>query len=176
MTPDQFLHDILNPGIAWCKSVPGWHVPFDDRARILMLAIAGQESAWKYRAQVGGPARGFWQFEQGGGVRGVLENHNTSAFAVKACDAAGIPRPALGTAAVYTLFSVPAGDNLSVAFARLLLFSEPHRLPDVGDEDAAYETYIRNWRPGKPSRERWATVYPQAMAADKAFVAKGIGT
>ena len=44
------------------------------QARAMLKAIALQESRFEHRKQIGGPARGFWQFEQGGGVRGVL-NH-----------------------------------------------------------------------------------------------------
>ena len=40
-------------------------------ARVLLLAIGLQESKFSHRLQIGGPARGYWQFEQGGGVRGV---------------------------------------------------------------------------------------------------------
>ncbi len=77
MTPAEFVTTVLDSGAAWCETVPGWHIPFDVRARVLMLAIAGQESAWKYRAQVGGPARGFWQFEVTG-VDGVLNRNQTT--------------------------------------------------------------------------------------------------
>lgn len=180
MTPDQFLHDILNPGIVWCKSVPGWHVPFDDRARVLMLAIAGQEANWSERIQSGnGPAHGFWQFERMGGVVGVLGHKATAQLAHNACEASGLNDPAKGlnySTQAWARMATPAGDNLSAAFARLLLFSDSRTLPHVGNEEASWDYYYENWRPGKPSRSRWATVYPQAMAADKAFVAKGIGT
>ncbi len=162
MTPAEFVTTVLDSGAAWCETVPGWHIPFDVRARVLMLAIAGQESAWKYRAQVGGPARGFWQFEVTG-VDGVLNrNQTTKLIAHLACEAANVQS---ARAAVHDIFARPAGDNLSVAFARLLLWSDPHFLPPVGNEEAGWDYYIRNWRPGKPSRERWATVYPQATDA-----------
>lgn len=41
-------------------------------ARCQMLAIGLQESRLQHRRQNGGPARGFWQFEKGGGVKGIL--------------------------------------------------------------------------------------------------------
>ena len=41
-------------------------------ARVMMLAIGLQESRFVHRRQIKGPARGFWQFEQGGGVIGVV--------------------------------------------------------------------------------------------------------
>src|SRR5690606_35531315 len=43
-----------------------------DRATVMLLAIGLQESRFEHRRQIKGPARGFWQFERGGGVRGVM--------------------------------------------------------------------------------------------------------
>ncbi|MCV6902125.1 MAG: hypothetical protein NTT76_05400, partial [Achromobacter xylosoxidans] len=44
-------------------------------AHVMLLAIGLQESRFTHRQQIGGPARGFWQFEKGtrasrGGVWG----------------------------------------------------------------------------------------------------------
>jgi hypothetical protein len=171
MQPEQFLAEILNPGIAWCKSVNGWRIPFDDRARVLLLAIAGQESNWSERIQAGkGPAHGFWQFERLGGVVSVLGHKAAAQLAHDACEAAGLSDPIKGrnySTQAWGIMSTAAGDHLAVAFARLLLFSDPAPLPHVGDEEAGWDYYVRNWRPGKPSRSRWATVYPQAVAAIK---------
>ncbi len=46
-------------------------------ARVMLLAIGLQEGRFMHRRQIGGPARGFWQFEKGtrasrGGVWGVF--------------------------------------------------------------------------------------------------------
>ena len=43
----------------------------------MLLTIGLQESKFIYRRQVGGPARGFYQFEQMGGVAGVLHHYQT---------------------------------------------------------------------------------------------------
>lgn len=170
MTPDQFLHDILVPGLDWFEGVVGHTPPASREARVLMLAIAGQESNWSQRIQSGnGPAHGFWQFERGGGVKGVLTHRSSYALADKACAASNACPAEAGH--VWGVLATVAGDNLAVAFARLLLWTDPKPLPAYGAEEAAYATYIHNWRPGKPSRSRWATVYPQALAADKAFAA-----
>nr|WP_316904517.1 hypothetical protein [Ralstonia mannitolilytica] len=53
-------------------------------ARVMLLAIGLQESRFMLRRQVGGPARGFWQFEEGtkmsrGGVWGVYL-HDSSRY------------------------------------------------------------------------------------------------
>ncbi|WP_199533145.1 hypothetical protein [Thiopseudomonas alkaliphila] len=45
------------------------------KAVVMMLAIGLQESRFIHRRQIKGPARGFWQFEKGGGVYGVLNHH-----------------------------------------------------------------------------------------------------
>ena len=163
MTPVEFKQTILDPGIAWCKAIPGWTVPFDDRAIVELIAISGQEANWTERIQSGnGAAHGLFQFERRGGVAGVLGDIATNRLALAACRLVGI---ATNSAAVWGAFATSTGDNLSVAFARLLLWSDPRPLPDVGDEDGGWDTYQRNWRPGAPSRERWANVYPQAMTA-----------
>ena len=52
---------------------------------------------------------------------------------------------------------------LAAAFARLLLFTDPRRLPDVGDAGGAWNFYIRTWRPGKPRRATWDALYAQAQ-------------
>ncbi len=37
-------------------------------------------------------------------------------------------------------------------FARLLLWTDAKPLPAIGDEQGAWDYYLRNWRPGKPTR------------------------
>lgn len=164
VSPAQFISTILTPGIAWCQAIPGWHIPFDDRARVLLVAIAGQESNWSARGQSGnGPAHGFWQFERLGGVKGVLEHPASAAMARAACIAAGIENAHI--VPTWALLATEKGDNLAVAFARLLLRTDPSSLPLIHEMNTARDYYIRNWRPGKPSFDRWRRVYPQAVAA-----------
>jgi hypothetical protein len=61
------------------------------RAWAMLLAIGLQESKFLHRRQVVdakkhtfGPARGFWQFERGGGTAGVLQHTKTSDLALPA--------------------------------------------------------------------------------------------
>lgn len=164
MTPIEFTALILRPGIAWCQAVPGWNVPFDDRAQLMLHAIAGQEANWTDRVQAGnGPAHGFWQMERRGGVVGVMGNKATAQLAYNACEKAGIEH--LSAPPVWGVMATDKGDGLATAFARLLLWSDPRPLPNAGNEEAGWEYYLRNWRPGKPSRDRWAAVYPRSMAS-----------
>ena len=159
-----FRRDTLTPGAAWCLALPGWTPPFDARANVLLTVIAGQESGWTARVQ-GGPvpaAHGFFQFERMGGVNGVLTHPASKDLAAEACRTMFVAPDA---AHAWAVMATEHGDNLAVAFARLLLWTDPASLPAVGDEDAAWDYYVGLWRPGKPSRERWSVVYPQAVAA-----------
>ena len=51
------IPDILDPA---AKLLPGMD---SAKARVMLLAIGLQESRFEHRRQIGGPARGFWQFE-----------------------------------------------------------------------------------------------------------------
>lgn len=156
-SPLQILTDAVDPALAMLAKLG---VQSDDRARVLLMAIAGQESAWQYRKQIGGPAHSFWQFEKGGGVAGVL-HHPASRDKIKAvCDELGVPCDA---DAVYALMATPEGDTLSACMARLLLFTDPHPLPAVGEVMAAYDYYARNWRPGLPHPGVWPGRYGTAV-------------
>jgi len=127
-------------------------------AEVQMLAIGLQESRFEHRRQIGGPARGFWQFEQGGGVRGVLRHHSSREHAQAVCRA----RSVIATeSAVYA--ALEHDDVLAAAFARLLLWTDPKPLPAIGDEQGAWDLYLRVWRPGKPHRHTWNALYAQAM-------------
>lgn len=142
----------------------------DDRALVMLMAIAGQESAWAHRKQIGGPARSYWQFEKGGGVAGVL-SHPATKGAIKAvCTKLDIP---CETATVYE--AMAWCDPLAATMARLLLWSDPRALPAAGEQDAAWEYYLRNWRPGMPHPQSWAGRYAVAMelAGPKAPLGKG---
>jgi hypothetical protein len=130
------------------------------RAEVQMLAIGLQESRFEHRRQIGGPAVGFWQFEQGGGVRGVLTHPASREHAQSICRARGIPASA---SAVYA--ALMTDDVLAAAFARLLLWTDPAALPAVGAVATAWDLYLRTWRPGKPHPDSWKGLYMQAMAA-----------
>lgn len=130
------------------------------QAEVMLLAIGLQESRFEHRRQIGGPAVGFWQFEQGGGVRGVLTHPSSRDHAAEICRARGIPASA---SAVYS--ALATDDVLAAAFARLLLWTDPAALPAVGEMAAAWDLYLRTWRPGKPHPNSWKGLYMQAMAA-----------
>lgn len=140
------------------------------QARVMLYAIGLQESGFENRYQVvsgnpeaKGPARGFWQFERGGGVRGVMQHHKTEDYAERMCHIRGVP---------FKFDDVwqrlETDDVLAAAFARLLLYADPSPLPAVSDQRGAWECYLRTWRPGKPHLSRWFDNHAQAvMHADR---------
>lgn len=133
------------------------------QARVLLLAIGLQESRFQHRRQIGGPARGFWQFEHNGGVRGVLMHPASREDALRICAARHV---APVSATIYA--ALETDDILAAAFARLLLWTDPLRLPDAGDADGAWALYLRTWRPGKPHPQTWSALYAQALSAMEA--------
>lgn len=156
MTPESLINTAIDPALALLPTMGS------RAARILLLAIAWQESGMKHRRQVGGPARGYWQFEQGGGVRGVL-NHASSKPHIQRVLAALDYSPASSPADCYV--AIEHNDILSASFARLLLWTDPAPLP--GDAAAAWDLYLRTWRPGKPHPGTWAGHYAKATEAMK---------
>lgn len=123
-----------------------------EKARVLLVAIGWQESRFAVRRQHGnGPATGFWQFEEGGGVRGVWKHSASTELARLVCRARDCP---FETRPIWK--QLESDDILAAAFARLLLLTDPKPLPDVGDDEAGWNYYARTWRPGKPHRETWA--------------------
>lgn len=155
MTPKDILLNGVEPALAMLAKLG---VQSDDRARVELMAIAGQESAWQYRKQIGGPAHSFWQFEKGGGVVGVL-NHPASRDKIAAvCAELGVPCDA---ESVYQ--AMVDNDVLAAAMARLLLFTDPRPLPAVGEVMAGWDYYDRLWRPGAPHPDVWPGRYGTAM-------------
>lgn len=131
------------------------------KARVLWLAVAGQESDWASRVQEGGgPAHGLWQFEKGGGVHGVLTHPSSESMAKDVCRARAV---APNDSAVYA--AIMQDDILAAAFARLLLYTDPRPLPEVGNVTASWDYYERNWQPGRPRPERWRNAYTKASQA-----------
>src|SRR6185437_16568903 len=112
-------------------------------AKAMLLAIGGQESAYAERHQVGGPACGLWQFERNG-VLGVMHGAATSSYAYNACIKAGV---LWGSTSI--LAALQQDDELACIFARLLLWSDPRPLPEIGDVMGAFNLYERCWKPGR---------------------------
>jgi hypothetical protein len=140
-------------------------------ARIQVLANGMQETGFQTRQQIGGgPGRSYWQFEQAGGIRGVLTHPATKAYARAIC---GLRAVAPVESDVYAAFL--SDDLLACAFARLLLWTDPNPLPQIGDEKGAWALYHRTWRPGAFDRgnaqqqaevlARWHNSYSAAFSS-----------
>lgn len=131
-----------------------------DHAKVMLLAIGLQESRLAHRCQIGGPAKSFLQFESGGGVNGVMTHPASSLPAKTLCDHLGVP---FVRSAIFR--SMEFHDVLAFGLGRLLLYTDPIALPDLGDEQAAWDLYLRVWRPGKPHRDTWGQCYDMAIKA-----------
>lgn len=134
------------------------------QAEVMLLAIGLQESRFTHRRQLGnGPAKSFFQAEQGGGmVSGLLRYHDDGVrdMARGLCAVRGVdpsPRPVWN--------AIEHDDVLATGLARLLLWTDPAKLPPLGDVDGAWQLYLRTWRPGKPHPQTWPGLYAQALEA-----------
>lgn len=154
MTLDEFTQQAIEPAYALLPARMR-----SPRATLMLLAIGLQESRFLHRRQIGGPARGYLQFERDGGVRGVLRHPVTKIHAITLCAARGV------LAAPQQVYdAIEHDDVLAAGFARLLLYSDPAPLPALGDEAGAWSYYLRNWRPGKPHPETWPKLYQNALS------------
>lgn len=116
-------------------------------AKALALAIGFQESGFAHRKQVGGPAHGFWQFEEGG-VNDVL-GHSATKPVIDAI------LPVLTVKPWEVYYAIAYHDVLACILARLLLWTHPSALPKRDNVSVAWNYYLDLWRPGKPHREMW---------------------
>jgi hypothetical protein len=121
-------------------------------ARALLLAIGWIESGFTARVQVGGPARGFWMFEERGGTRGVLSHTKTAGFVLSAWNRVGYH----STLSLHTAqAAIEQNDVIAAVFARLLLWTLPEALPARTDPEGGWTAYMEAWRPGKPRPMAW---------------------
>ncbi len=156
MSDLQRIHDEVMPE-AFALLSPGMNsLP----AKAMLLAIGLQESKFTARVQDnGGPAHGYWQFEQGGGCTGVIRHPVSRGSAVFVCNnrnVAPLPRD------VYK--AIINDDILACCFARLLLYTLPEKLPTREQNEAGWQQYITAWRPGKPHRNTWDAYYDHAWS------------
>lgn len=160
MTPERLLRTAIIPALS---DLAERGIPDTTDARRFLLAIALQESALNHRRQVvsagleNGPAASFWQFEQGGGCKGVLNHELTARRMLEICEA-------------YNVIPTPAGlweamryhDIVAAAAARLLIYTLPFKLPLTAAD--GWDQYLRAWRPGKPKQDTWNKNWVQAGA------------
>lgn len=146
MTLAEIIKSAVNPAMALLP------VDMDSQgARVMLLAIGLQESRFEHRRQlVGspprpvGPAKSFWQAEQGGGmVHGVRLHRSSRTPAAQLYVSRGVV-----PADVAIWNAIEQDDVLAAGLARLLLWTDPQPLPAEDDEEGAWQLYLRTWRPG----------------------------
>ena len=158
ITLQQAVYDAILPAL------PLIGIDDSEEASVMLLAIGLQESDFRFPRQMidgkpTGPATGYWQFERGGGVHGVLSHPASADRAIRLCKARSV-EPESG--AVWA--QLEHDDILAAGFARLLLWTDPYLLPGLYDPGAAWECYERVWRPGKPHPAAWVSNHARAKS------------
>ena len=147
------LNTVIKPGLALLPEKMN-----TPEAVAMLLSIGLQESRFEHRKQINGPARGFFQFEEGGGVRGVQKHPSTKRIIQDVIFILGIP-------ADKCYACLATDDALATVFARLLLFTHPKPLPKLDSApEESWQYYNSLWRPGKPHRETWDQFRADAVA------------
>lgn len=135
-------------------------------ASVLLYATNRQENPQRLAQQVGGPAVGDYQFEKGGGVKGVMTHKASADLARAVCTARKVTFDA---SSIYQ--ALKSDPILAAALARLLYYTDPKALPATGDEAGSWALYLRTWRPGAYARQpeelraKWKKNYADAMKA-----------
>ncbi len=167
MSPTFLLRNIVRPTCAWLAEQ--WTVTYSSRVDQMMVAIALQESALQHRMQLGGPARGFWQFELVA-VRDVMQRRTRAALGV--CERLVVPADPTH---IHTV--IAWNDILACAVARLFLHLDPPPLPEPTADgmNEGFECYLRTWRPGAWVRgtdtqradiqRRWSRAWDAALSS-----------
>lgn len=158
MSPLRLLSQAIAPAMA---ELTRYGIPDTTDARRFVLVIALQESGLRHRRQVvaggteNGPASSFWQFEQGGGCKGVLTHHRTAPIMRELCEAYNVqPTPAgLWEAMRYN-------DIIAAIAARLLIYTLPAKLPT--SPEPGWAQYMAAWRPGRPHGHTWRDCWETA--------------
>lgn len=123
------------------------------KATRLLVAIGWQESRFLHRRQIGGPARGFWQFETAG-VGGVLAHPSSRDLIRAALQALQYTNPPTPYGCHQ---AIEHNDVLAATFARLLVWTSPLPLPETAED--GWRLYLSTWRPGKPHPETWTQAW-----------------
>ena len=156
MLLSEIIASAINPALALLPAKMD-----SPAARVMLLTTGLQESKFEDRRQKGnGPARGFWQFERGGGVKGAMEHAASKDHLAALCVERRVPFTAAG---IWT--AIEFDDVLAAGLARLLYWTDPGRLPAITDAGASWALYLRTWRPGRPHPETWAAYHKTARSA-----------
>lgn len=159
------LNDVIRTAVAPALAILPAQMDTPE-ARVMLLSIGLQESRFTWRQQMGGgPARGFWQCEQGtpksrGGVWGFYLHPASRYWLSVLCKARGVQFDAVS---IYN--ELDKDDVLAAGVARLGIFTDPKRLPAIDDTAESWALYKRVWKPGKPKPDTWPDMHAQAASA-----------
>lgn len=121
-----------------------------------LLVTGAQESGYMTRLQLGnGPAHGLWQTELNG-VSAVLKNPKSHGYLVGYLQS----QTSIVVSAPNIYQLIQTDDITACVVSRLMYWCDVRPLPKFDDEEASWQYYLNNWRPGKPDRARWAHWYP----------------
>jgi hypothetical protein len=158
VSPLRLLNLAIAPALAELSRVG---IPDTTDARRFVLAIALQESGLAHRRQVlaggveNGPAASFWQFEPGGGCKGVLTHALTAPTMRNVCTDFNVDPTQQGL-----WEAMRYNDVVAAIAARLLVYTLPSKLPTTATD--GWTQYTAAWRPGKPHLETWAGAWALA--------------
>jgi len=167
MQAKECLDNIINPTLRLMEQRVG--IPYNAHAANLLLAIALQESNLSARIQGpndAGPARSFWQFEKIG-VVDVFQRQKQPLQVM--CSALVLP---CEPGKLHLMMAY--NDAIACVIARLTLRLDHRPLAIANTPHDAWDYYVKNWRPGKPHRDRWdGRSWPIACATTGVFTAQG---
>lgn len=152
MIPQQALKLCIGPALHLLPAKMA-----TPHAEAMLIAVALQESRFKHRVQISGPARSYWQFELVG-IEGVMTHHVTDDMATMVLSALDYPHDN----AVHVFTAIQYDQVLAAAMARLLLYTVPKPLPGRDDAEEGWSQYMSAWRPGKPHPATWDGYFKMA--------------
>lgn len=153
----QAFHLVYSPAMSL---LPARMTSAESKA--MLIAIGLQESRFEHRRQLpGGAARGFFQFEAQGGIKGVLENHHATRPLIRSV----LDALKYDYSVLTSYLAVEHNDTLAICYARLLLYTVAQPLPNRDQTAEGWRQYLWAWRPGKPHPNSWPLYYRQAWDA-----------
>lgn len=162
--PRDLVRAVVMPALASCAAIEATPQLQDPRAVLLLTAIAIQESDLRHvRQYPSGPARSWWQIELRTAAAIVAKTRPRFARSLALHNLLVEPLEPV-------LVSSPIGASV---LARMLLWLDPLRLPDMHNESEALVTYMQVWRPAwaigarpeQGERARWSRAYAEAVTA-----------